>query len=152
MFDKAKTGAPLTPGLDAVTTTEPAEPCRGFWAETARIRSGYLAEVPTQTLVLKVAEEVGEVAEAYIGMTGGNPCKGVHKTRIDVLDELADVMLTAAVAMFDLAGGAGQAEAHLVRRLAVVSTRDVAAPPAGADTASALKRAPAWPSPPDATC
>ncbi|MBO2458343.1 NUDIX domain-containing protein [Actinomadura violacea] len=113
------------------TTIESAEPCRGFWADTARIRSGYLAEVPTQTLVLKVAEEVGEVAEAYIGMTGGNPRKGVHKNTSDVLDELADVMLSAAVPMVDLAGGAAQAEAHMARRLGFVSARDVAAPPTG---------------------
>ncbi|QKG19836.1 NUDIX domain-containing protein [Actinomadura verrucosospora] len=109
-----------------------AEPCLGFWADTARIRSGYLAEVPTETLVLKVAEEVGEVAEAYIGMTGGNPRKGVHKNTSDVLDELADVILSAAVPMVDLAGGAARAEAHMARRLGVVSARDVAAPPASA--------------------
>ena len=87
--------------------------------------------------MLKVAEEVGEVAEAYIGMTGGNPRKGVHKTRTDVLDELADVILAAAVPMVDLAGGAAQAEAHLARRLGIVSARPVAAPPAGALDTSA---------------
>ncbi|SNT61006.1 ADP-ribose pyrophosphatase YjhB, NUDIX family [Actinomadura meyerae] len=123
-----------------MTTAEPApgpaEPCRGFWADTARIRSGYLAEVPTQTLVLKVAEEVGEAAQAYIGMTGGNPRKGVHKDRTDVLDELADVMLAAAVPMVDLAGGAAQAEAHLAGRLGIVSAREVAAPPAATPEAN----------------
>jgi 8-oxo-dGTP pyrophosphatase MutT (NUDIX family) len=114
-----------------VANSETAEPCRGFWADTARIRTGYLAEVPTHTLVLKVAEEVGEVAEAYIGMTGGNPRKGVHKSRSDVLDELTDVILSAAVPMVDLAGGPEQAERHMARRLGIVSARDVAAPPAG---------------------
>jgi 8-oxo-dGTP pyrophosphatase MutT (NUDIX family)/NTP pyrophosphatase (non-canonical NTP hydrolase) len=118
-----------------VTSPESTEPCRGFWADAARLRAGYLAEVPPQTLVLKLAEEVGEVAEAYIGMTGGNPRKGVHKTETDVLDELADVMLTAAIPMVDLAGGAAQAEAHLARRLGVVSARSVAAPPAEGDGA-----------------
>ncbi|MER6809746.1 NUDIX domain-containing protein [Spirillospora sp. NPDC000708] len=112
-----------------MTSSETTEPCRGFWADTARIRAGYLSEVPTQTLVLKLAEEVGEVAEAYIGMTGGNPRKGVHKSRSDVLDELADVMLSAAVPMVDLAGGAAQAEAHMAGRLGIVSAREVAAPP-----------------------
>lgn len=140
MFENTETGAPSASRLDAVTTSEPtaepAEPCRGFWDDTARIRAGYLAEVPTQTLVLKVAEEVGEVAEAYIGMTGGNPRKGVHKNRTDVLDELADVILAAAIPMVDLAGGAAEAEAHMAGRLGVVSARDVAAPPAGARGAS----------------
>ncbi|MER7544742.1 MazG-like family protein [Spirillospora sp. NPDC127506] len=133
MFENAETVGPPTLSLNTVMTTEPAagpaEPCDGFWEDTARIRAGYLAEVPTQTLVLKVAEEVGEVAEAYSGMTGGNPRKGIHKNRNDVLDELADVILAAAVPMVDLAGGAAQAEAHLARRLGIVSARDVAASP-----------------------
>ncbi|MES9603420.1 NUDIX domain-containing protein [Actinomadura sp. NPDC000929] len=107
-----------------------AEPCGGFWADSARIRGGYLAEVPTHALVMKVAEEVGEVVEAYLGMTGGNPRKGVHKTVADVLDELADVILSAAVPMVDLAGGPEQAGQHLARRLGVVSGREVAAMPA----------------------
>ncbi|MBO2451198.1 NUDIX domain-containing protein [Actinomadura barringtoniae] len=79
--------------------------------------------------MLKVAEEVGEVAEAYIGMTGGNPRKGVHKTATNVLDELADVMLAAAVPMVDIAGGPSEAERHLAHRLGVVSARKIAAPP-----------------------
>ncbi|MBO2464928.1 MazG-like family protein [Actinomadura violacea] len=135
-----------------MTTAERAEPCHDFWADTARIRSGYLVEVPTQTLVLKIAEEVGEVAEAYIGMTGGNPRKGIHKTRVDVLDELADVMLTVAVAMADLAGGVDEAEAHMARRLEIVSARDVAAPPSGADTVGGPGPASSCAPPPAATC
>ncbi|WP_433466428.1 NUDIX domain-containing protein [Spirillospora sp. CA-128828] len=106
---------------------ENAEPCTGFWADTARIRTGYLADVPTHLLVMKLAEEVGEVAEAYIGMNGGNPRKGIHKTTTDVLDELADVILTAAVPMLDLAGGPDHANRHLARRLGIVSARDTAA-------------------------
>jgi 8-oxo-dGTP pyrophosphatase MutT (NUDIX family)/NTP pyrophosphatase (non-canonical NTP hydrolase) len=114
-----------------VVDFESAEPCRGFWDDAARIRNGYLAEVPTQTLVLKIAEEVGEVAEAYIGMIGGNPRKGRHKDRSDVLDELTDVMFAAAAPMLDLAGGPEQAERHMAERLEIVSAREVAAPPSG---------------------
>ncbi|WP_165966936.1 NUDIX domain-containing protein [Actinomadura sp. 7K507] len=110
-----------------MTNSESAEPCSAFWADAARVRAGYLAEVPTQTLVLKVAEEVGEVAQAYIGMIGGNPRKGVHKSRTDVLDELADVLLAAAIPMVDLAGGPAAAERHLAERLGFVSTRAVVA-------------------------
>ena len=109
-----------------MANSESAEPCDGFWADTARVRAGYLAEVPAHLLVMKLAEEVGEVAEAYIGMTGGNPRKGVHKTVTDVLDELADVILAAAVPMVDLAGGPDQAARHLAGRLGVVSARDAA--------------------------
>ena len=108
-----------------MTNSESAEPCGAFWADAARVRAGYLAEVPTQTLVLKVAEEVGEVAQAYIGMIGANPRKGVHKSRTDVLDELADVLLAAAIPMVDLAGGPAAAERHLAERLAFVSARQI---------------------------
>ena len=49
--------------------------------------------------ILKLTEEVGEVAQARIGMLGQNPRKGVTHTVGDVGDELCDVMLTAAVAI-----------------------------------------------------
>ncbi|MEU5879242.1 NUDIX domain-containing protein [Spirillospora sp. NPDC047279] len=98
-----------------------------FWAGIAGIRSGYLAEVPTHTLILKLSEEVGEVAEAYIGLTGGNPRKGVHKTEEDVLAELADVMIAAAIPMVDIAGGPDEAGRHLAARRDVVSSRAAAA-------------------------
>ncbi|NDU72745.1 hypothetical protein GWI34_08895 [Actinomadura sp. DSM 109109] len=117
-----------------MANSETAEPCDGFWSGIAGIRTGYLADVPAHLLVLKLAEEVGEVAEAYIGMTGGNPRKGVHKTLEDVLDELADVILSAAVPMVELAGGPGQAAQHLAERLGVVSARGAATTP---DTATA---------------
>ncbi|WP_433476341.1 hypothetical protein ACQPZP_04385 [Spirillospora sp. CA-142024] len=44
-----------------------------------------------------------------------------------MLDELADVILTAAVPMLDLAGGPDHANRHLARRLGIVSARDTAA-------------------------
>ncbi|MEV6547948.1 MazG-like family protein [Streptomyces sp. NPDC051597] len=52
--------------------------------------------------LLKLAEEVGEVTQARIGMTGQNPRKGVTHTAGDVADELVDVMVTAAVALVSL--------------------------------------------------
>ncbi|MFE9886834.1 MazG-like family protein [Streptomyces scopuliridis] len=52
--------------------------------------------------ILKVTEEAGEVASAYIGMTGQNPRKGVTHTIEDVQGELCDVILTAAVALASL--------------------------------------------------
>jgi NTP pyrophosphatase (non-canonical NTP hydrolase) len=53
--------------------------------------------------VLKLAEEVGEVASAYFGMKGQNPRKGQTHTREDVCGELADVILSAAIALATLA-------------------------------------------------
>jgi NTP pyrophosphatase (non-canonical NTP hydrolase) len=49
--------------------------------------------------VLKLSEEVGEVAEAVIGATGQNPRKGVTHTWDDVQGELCDVVITALVAL-----------------------------------------------------
>lgn len=49
--------------------------------------------------LMKLSEEVGEVTQAYIGMTGQNPRKGVTHTREDVAAELCDVLITAMVAL-----------------------------------------------------
>ena len=52
--------------------------------------------------MLKVTEEAGEVASAWIGMHGQNPRKGVTHTKEDVAAELADVVITALVAIESL--------------------------------------------------
>jgi len=52
--------------------------------------------------MLKVTEEAGEVASAWIGMRGQNPRKGVTHTKEDVAAELADVVITALVAIESL--------------------------------------------------
>lgn len=49
--------------------------------------------------VMKLMEEAGEAAAAYIGVTGQNPRKGVTHTQDDLLNELADVAITALCAM-----------------------------------------------------
>ncbi|WP_405993705.1 MazG-like family protein [Streptomyces sp. NBC_00986] len=49
--------------------------------------------------MLKLSEEVGEVAEAVIGATGQNQRKGVTHTWDDVQAELCDVVITALVAL-----------------------------------------------------
>ncbi|MFJ9905215.1 MazG-like family protein [Streptomyces sp. NPDC101152] len=49
--------------------------------------------------VLKISEEVGEVAEAVIGATGQNPRKGISHTWDDVEAELCDVVITALIAL-----------------------------------------------------
>ncbi|NJP34143.1 hypothetical protein [Micromonospora thermarum] len=52
--------------------------------------------------ILKVTEEAGEAAAAWIGTLGQNPRKGVTHTTADVAGELADVVLTALVAIASL--------------------------------------------------
>ncbi|NEA62036.1 MazG-like family protein [Streptomyces sp. SID12488] len=49
--------------------------------------------------MLKLTEEVGEVAQAVIGATGQNPRKGTSHTWDDVRSELCDVVITAMVAL-----------------------------------------------------
>jgi NTP pyrophosphatase (non-canonical NTP hydrolase) len=66
--------------------------------------------------MLKLSEEVGEVAEAVIGATGQNPRKGVTHTWQDVEAELCDVALTALIALRTLTPDArGVFEQHLER-------------------------------------
>ena len=84
----------------------------------------YHGDVPVEVRILKLTEEVGEAAEALIGMRGLNVRKGVCRTREDLLDELADVIITAAVAMSAVANGsADEAAGHLEHRLEVVTAR-----------------------------
>ncbi|SCG41213.1 MazG-like family protein [Micromonospora coxensis] len=52
--------------------------------------------------ILKLTEEAGEVAGAWIGLVGQNPRKGVTHTREEVAAELADVVFTALVAIESL--------------------------------------------------
>jgi NTP pyrophosphatase (non-canonical NTP hydrolase) len=52
--------------------------------------------------ILKLTEEAGEVAGAWIGLLGQNPRKGVTHGRDDVAAELADVAFTALVAVESL--------------------------------------------------
>jgi NTP pyrophosphatase (non-canonical NTP hydrolase) len=64
--------------------------------------------------MLKLSEEVGEVAQAVIGATGQNPRKGVTHTWEDVQAELCDVALTALVALRTLTPRAREVfETHL---------------------------------------
>jgi hypothetical protein len=56
-------------------------------------------------------------------MRGWNPRKGVSATQDELLDELADVMLTAAVAMASITQDARRAGEIFQQRLATVVTR-----------------------------
>ena len=78
-------------------------------------------EVPPETRVLKLTEEIA--AEALIGLNRWNSRKGKCRTRDDVLDELADVVITEAVAMAGIAPGATDAEERFQRRLSTVVAR-----------------------------
>lgn len=51
--------------------------------------------------LLKVQEEAGEVAQGVIGFMGANKRKGVTHDEEAVAKELADVVITAMVALHD---------------------------------------------------
>jgi NTP pyrophosphatase (non-canonical NTP hydrolase) len=78
-----------------------------MWDQVGQLYA-YHGDVPAEVRLLKLTEEVGEVADAFIGMHGLNGRKGICRTRDDLLDELADVIITAAVAMSGFARGRGR--------------------------------------------
>ncbi|MFR0352234.1 MazG-like family protein [Streptomyces sediminimaris] len=80
--------------------------------------------------VLKLSEEVGEVAQAVIGATGQNPRKGVTHTWEDVQGELCDVVITALVALRTLTP---EAREVFTRHLAGVTARSLGASSAAGD-------------------
>ncbi|MFC0601432.1 MazG-like family protein [Streptomyces palmae] len=67
--------------------------------------------------VLKLSEEVGEVAAAVFGATGQNPRKGLTHTWEEVHAELCDVILTAMVALASLTPDAREVFAAHLRRV-----------------------------------
>lgn len=93
-----------------------------MWDEAGRLTE-WLGEIPVEAQLLKMSEEVGEAAAAYIGMTGVNPRKGVSHTREDLVGEVADVIITAAVTTVRLSGGPQEARAAFESHLAGVVSR-----------------------------
>lgn len=55
----------------------------------------------TALRILKLNEEIGEVSQAFIGLSGANRRKGFTHTKEDVAKELVDVIITAMVALED---------------------------------------------------
>jgi NTP pyrophosphatase (non-canonical NTP hydrolase) len=94
-----------------------------MWDQIRELHAVY-GEVPVEIRLLKLTEETGEAAEAFIGMHGLNSRKGVCRSRDDLLAELADVIITAAIAMAGVTrGDVAEARNHLEHRLAVVTER-----------------------------
>lgn len=62
----------------------------------------HLVGVPGPIIrLVKLQEEAGEVAQALIGFTGANARKGYTHDEEAVAKELADVVITAMVALHD---------------------------------------------------
>ncbi|MEU1332072.1 MazG-like family protein [Streptomyces sp. NPDC005865] len=79
--------------------------------------------------MLKLSEEVGEVAAAVIGATGQNPRKGTTHTWDDVRSELCDVIVTAMVALRTLTPDAAAVLAAHLRH--VDARAKIVSPPTG---------------------
>lgn len=62
----------------------------------------HFATVSPSDQIIKLSEEVGEVASAWIGAQGSNPRKGITHTRRDIAEELADVVITAFLGIIKL--------------------------------------------------
>lgn len=84
------------------------------WLDDRNGRSG----TETALRILKVTEEAGEVASAWIGMTGQNPRKGVTHVTADVADELCDVITAAMVALTTISGDPA---GHFTRKIAQIA-------------------------------
>lgn len=84
------------------------------WLDGINGRSG----AETALRILKVTEEAGEVASAWIGSTGQNPRKGVTHNTGDVADELCDVITAAMVALATITADPA---AHFERKVAQIA-------------------------------
>ena len=93
-----------------------------MWDQVGQLHEHH-GDVPVEIRLLKLTEEIGEVADAFLGVRGLNRRKGICRTRQDLLDELSDVIITAAVAMTGITEDADHARAHLARRLATVTAQ-----------------------------
>src|SRR5258708_37040758 len=94
-----------------------------MWDQMSELHAWHV-NVPVEIRLLKLSEETGEAAEAFIGMHGLNSRKGGCRSRDDLLAELADVIITAAVAMTGVTGGdADEARSHLERALDLRTAR-----------------------------
>ncbi len=111
----AETTADLWSSIDALWT----------WLEANRPIDGDQGGLLLR--MLKLSEEVGEVAQAVIGATGQNPRKGVTHTWDDVQGELCDVVITALVALRTLTPDTREVFA---RHLARVTERSLGTAPA----------------------
>lgn len=93
-----------------------------MWDQVGQLHAHH-GDIPVEIRLLKLTEEIGEVADAFLGVHGLNSRKGICRTREDLLNELSDVIITAAVAMTGVTGDADHARAHLDQRLMAVTTR-----------------------------
>ncbi|GGW54620.1 hypothetical protein GCM10010340_36640 [Streptomyces griseoloalbus] len=122
--------ARLSPMSDHLPPPRPSAPVADPWESIDDLCGWLDAKRPVDgpdgllLRILKLSEEVGEVAEAVIGATGQNPRKGTTHTWDDVQSELCDVAVTALVALRTLTPDAREV---FTRHLAQVTRRSLGA-------------------------
>lgn len=82
---------------------------------TARWLSENNIDIPDRILMLM--EEVGEVSDAWLGMTGGKPRKGYYGSKADVARELGDVVICALMLMESLGFKSEEVLAETVQKV-----------------------------------
>lgn len=81
--------------------SEQWELTREIWDEIERHQASDGIATGKLLRLLKLSEEIGEVAQATIGVMGANKRKGFTHEQLDVANELVDVIITAMVALED---------------------------------------------------
>ncbi|MFB7511479.1 NUDIX domain-containing protein [Streptomyces broussonetiae] len=85
--------------------------------------SGLPREQRVLMQIIKLQEELGEVAEAVVGVCGQNPRKGFSHTWDDVEAEVCDVITTAMVALERLTPA--EAQSRFDQHLKKIASRDL---------------------------
>jgi NTP pyrophosphatase (non-canonical NTP hydrolase) len=114
---------PAAAAVDAAAVT-----ALSAWIDNAPSNQDRDREALAWHRVMKVAEEAGEVTEAMIGYTGGNPRKGHSHSRADVVKELLDTALAALCAVEHLNGNRGDAVDLLAGHVQAIAVRAGLAP------------------------
>jgi hypothetical protein len=73
--------------------------------------------------VAKVSEECGEAIQALIGYTGQNPRKGKSGSQGDLLNELADIVMTGILALQHFTKDTGLTKAVIRAKLRAIEER-----------------------------
>jgi hypothetical protein len=121
-------GGMILLGQEQTPNPEPSSPAPAdLWATIARLvawldEANGTGEHETAMRLMKLSEEAGEVMQAYIGMVGQNPRKGVTHSKWDVAEELCDVIVTAAVALH---GFTPDPEKHFTAKIQRIADRSL---------------------------
>jgi hypothetical protein len=73
--------------------------------------------------ISKVIEELGEALQCFIGFTGQNPRKGITSSPSEMLNEMADTMLTAVLCILHFTKDGKEAQRIIENRMLYRMTR-----------------------------